>query len=248
MSSLWRLTSALPCRRLPVVLPASSTRPWRRCLHGPEPPKDEFTAVAEYPEIPQHRSPFEKEYNALVAKVASLKTVEERLWWLNKPKYFGWHSAVLEPTAIPVGALDFVKCVTCTDTVEGLPERFNRPELDSEAARLAEKVAPRLKRYLRSDRSLLEFGDTVNNDRELWHEKSARPLPDYFHEPQENKVKTLCRDIHRNIYLSLLAELPHLKQSKVFYDVSTQSFWFKSNFKPEPRQIYRRLRQQERVI
>ncbi len=69
-------------------------------MHGLPPPKDEYVEVAEYPELPKYRSAKEKEASKLADFVGSLRTVEERLWYLNKPKYFGWHSIAINPDKV----------------------------------------------------------------------------------------------------------------------------------------------------
>ncbi len=161
---MWRLTSSAA-----GVLRFSARPRASACLHGLPPPKDEYSEVAEYPSLPTHRTQFEKESAKLANFIQGLRTVEERLWYLNKPKHFGWHSIVMDAEKVPYGARDFLQCVTRTHVVEGLPERYREEALDSRARQLADLVAPRLERAMR-DQELEETEQDVANDKISMHE------------------------------------------------------------------------------
>ena len=58
--------------------------------------------------------------------VKKLDTVEEKLYHINKPKYYGWQSYVINATNIKPTSLDFVQYVTNTTMVENeLPSVYN---------------------------------------------------------------------------------------------------------------------------
>jgi hypothetical protein len=65
------------------------------------------------------------------------------------------------------------------------------------------------------DKSNMESGHLVANDRILFHEENARPLPEDYHKRREADVVAKCRELHRRIYYPLRADLPHLTDSKV---------------------------------
>ena len=50
--------------------------------------------------------------------VKTLDTVEEKLYHVNKPKYYGWKTYVINAASIQPTSLDFVQYVTNTTVVE----------------------------------------------------------------------------------------------------------------------------------
>ena len=166
MANLSRL---LQCRQLisrhrfPVHLSSA------RSIHGP-PKVDEYHKEAQYPKIEIHATEREREELKLSEFVKSLKTVEEKQWYLNKPKYYGWYSRVVDAKAIKYGSLDFVQYATNTTLVDGkLPDRYGSVlksvesseesanslpseekllAIDVEARQMAQEIEPILKAYL----------------------------------------------------------------------------------------------------
>lgn len=99
-----------------------------RKFHGP-PKQEEYTAVAQYPDIPQFKHKDEASYSALKNQMKSLRTVEEKQIYLNKPKYFGWYSCVLDIDKIPPDSLDLMQHATNTTIVKNkLPEKLEELE------------------------------------------------------------------------------------------------------------------------
>ena len=102
-----------------------------RKFHGP-PKKEEYTAVAQYPEIPQFKNEDEAKYAELKKLMKSLNTVEEKQIYLNKPKYYGWYSCVMSIENIPPESLNLMQYATNTTIVKNeLPEKLK--SLDEKA-------------------------------------------------------------------------------------------------------------------
>ena len=97
----------------------------------------------------------------------SLKTVEEKQYYLNKPKYYGWYSTMIDAQFIRYGSLDLVQYLTNTTLIDDkLPERYgnvgtnneetsevpSREEkllpIDIEARRIAHQIEPAIKAFL----------------------------------------------------------------------------------------------------
>jgi hypothetical protein len=76
--------------------------------------------------------------------VASLKTVEERQFYVNKPKYYGWYCSQIRADTIPYGCLDFAKATTWTHVVKGLPEAAYS-DLDVAAEAAVERLKPEIR-------------------------------------------------------------------------------------------------------
>ena len=59
------------------------------------------------------------------AKVKAMKTVEEKKYYVNLPKYFGWRAWLLDTSDVAPASLPATQFVTNTTVVEGLPESYN---------------------------------------------------------------------------------------------------------------------------
>lgn len=94
-----------------------------RTIHG-LPPTQDYDDEPRYPELPKTKDPDKIEEEKLVEFVRSLRTVEEKLFYLNKPKYYGWYSSIIDPSRIGYGSLDFIQYATWTHVVSELPERY----------------------------------------------------------------------------------------------------------------------------
>ena len=90
------------------------------------------TVVAQYPEIPQFKNKDEANYVELKKQMKSLNTVEEKQIYLNKPKYWGWYSCVMNIENIPPESLSLIQYATNTTIVKNeLPEKLK--SLDEKA-------------------------------------------------------------------------------------------------------------------
>ena len=89
-----------------------------RKLHGP-PKVNEYSDVPLYPPIPKHRTSKEEDMHDLKKDIRDMKTVEEKQFMINRPKYYGWYSYILHQNTIPSDALEFVQFSTWTHVAEG---------------------------------------------------------------------------------------------------------------------------------
>lgn len=183
-----------------------------RGLHG-LPPKQEYEEQAKYPPLPKLTDKNKIEEAKLVDKFDQLKTVEEKLYYLNMPKYYGWYSAVIKDQMIPYGCLDFAQYSTWTRTVPGLPALYQSPELDSLATELAAKVAPEVEKLMLKDLDQWQGMHQVPNDKIFPNEKHATvssPVVD-----QKARTHHLVRSLNRIFQVMLEPEAPHLRDAQV---------------------------------
>ena len=75
--------------------------------------------MAVYPSIPGHATKDEALRHQLKENIKQLKTVEEKQFAINRPKYYGWYSSIIDSDFIPPDALDFVQFATWTTKIEG---------------------------------------------------------------------------------------------------------------------------------
>jgi len=97
-----------------------------RAIHGPAMPTNEelYDEVAQYPAIPRFRNEDEKMEAEHAEKVKGMRTVEEKQYYVNLPKYFGWKAYMMDTAKVPPAALPSVQFTTNTTTVEGLPSPY----------------------------------------------------------------------------------------------------------------------------
>lgn len=131
-----------------------------RSIHGPK-RGEEFNKVAQYPSIRPYRNQDEKGEAELTETIKNLKTVEEKQWYINKPKFYGWYSTIVGIDRIRYGTLDFAQYVTNTVIVDNqLPECygnvFKKSEeelvdsnlIDIEAKKITAEIEPLIKSFL----------------------------------------------------------------------------------------------------
>ena len=51
-----------------------------------------------------------------------MRTVEERFYLHNMPKFYGWWSIVVKVHNVPYNTREFAQFATLTNVVDGLPE------------------------------------------------------------------------------------------------------------------------------
>ncbi len=75
-----------------------------RLLHGPQ-RVDEYSETAMYPPISRYRTDDEKSAAKARDLVRECDTVEEKMYQINRPKYYGWWSYIMQPDKIPADLL-----------------------------------------------------------------------------------------------------------------------------------------------
>lgn len=88
-----------------TVLRRTDFRPQTfRLLHGPQ-RVDEYSETAMYPPISRYRTDDEKSAAKARDLVRECDTVEEKMYQINRPKYYGWWSYIMQPDKIPADLL-----------------------------------------------------------------------------------------------------------------------------------------------
>ena len=218
--------------------PQATTLGLTRNFHGP-PKKDEFTQEAVYPEIPKFRSEHEAGYADLKKTMKNLKTVEEKQIHLNKPKYYGWYSCVMNTNSMPPSALDMVKYVTNTVISRELPE--NLKALDKLALDEAERLEESFKNQLVFDEvKLLAF--QTENERDMYTQ--SRAVVEHSHNYKMQKINKRLQGIHRFLQTNLATRHSHLRNAQVDYDSRVEAFWMRSGISPDSKMVRKRKIQQ----
>lgn len=75
-------------------------------------------------------------------KIKSLETVEEKLFEINMPRYYGWKPLILKEHYIPFDALSHAQYCTRTHIVKesGLPEYYNNVVSNEQLDRMVQAI------------------------------------------------------------------------------------------------------------
>lgn len=73
------------------------------------------------------KSKWKKRKQAWHDEIKSLETVEEKLFKINIPRYYGWKSVILNEHVVPYNSLSYAQYITRTHIVKdsGLPAYYN---------------------------------------------------------------------------------------------------------------------------
>ena len=198
--------------------------------------EEEYVKEAQYPEIPQYFSENEAEFAALKEQMRKLKTVEEKQLYLNKPKYYGWYSCVMDPNKVLPTSLEFLQFVTNTTIVnDDLPKPLKN--LENIAQEEAQRLEPIIKKHLLLQ-SQVEQGFQVPNDRAEFQQVGGNMADrhSYIRKGSDYKLQNL----HRILHLHLSQNHPHLMQQTTAFDPRVEAFWMRSGMQPDMKMVRRR--------
>ena len=231
--------------RVRRLLSPSARAVTRSLLHGLPPTKD-FDDVANYPALPEYITEKEKNEQELCQTVAALKTVEERQFYVNKPKYYGWYTCKIELDNVPYGTLALAQRMTLTSVERGLPEeRYGaNGERDVKAREMSEKLAPFVRSLVvEANRRESHRGD-MQADKVYGIEKTWSVTPEmskfrHMREKSSNFVKTLNRFLVKHLVSD--QECRHLLAAQVDCNSRNEGFWFKGGFYPDRKAVLKRM-------
>jgi len=229
----------------PLHLPRLASLPPRlppamaRALHGPGRPQ-EHSPTPQYPPLsgsPSHRP--SRSVTDPKAFMAGLRTVEEKQFQLNRPKYYGWYSFLLGQDHIPVGASKFLEFATHTHTVSGgLPEYFREPS--ARVDRLVEEVAPLVEQTILDLALHTQMACDVENDKVPFREAGATQWHNRDHLREKDRSSMVIRGVHQVLHRHLSSSCPHLLDSSQDFDARNEAFWFRGGIGPDKSMIKKR--------
>ncbi|KAJ8669585.1 hypothetical protein QAD02_000844 [Eretmocerus hayati] len=154
-------------------------------------------------------------------KVEKLDTVEEKIFELNMPRYYGWRSHILTEGVLPYDPLPFAQWVTRTHIADhnGLPDYYNNimssEQLDASVQQIKSQV---------EDALAFEF-----NHKQQRYKYNANQLEDpVFLENQT--AKSVSQQLNRILTTNLSKNYPHLMEAQVDSDPRIEAFWFFGGF------------------
>ena len=224
------------CRLSAIRKPSCNHFVKRTVIHGPEKP-NEYTDVAEYPKIETFKSEDEKEFQSLADQMKRLKTVEEKQWYLNKPKYYGWYSCVIKGAKLKPDSQEFVQFATNTVVMDNqLPEVYKSLEelAENEAQRLQPLVKKLIVRLEKQYQTTFEVEPDTIAFQERHHQSHLA------HRPTREKIQRNVYQLHRLILSHLATRHSHLKDVMTSEDARVEAFWFRAGYHPDPKMVAKR--------
>jgi len=216
-----------------------------RSLHGPGRPQ-EHTATPQYPPIKE-----KKKFEDPVEFMKNLKTVEEKQYQINRPKYYGWYSHILSQDWVPHSGLDFLQFATQTHIVptgktpldgesgESSPGQVAAD--DEKVGRIVDEVAPLVEQTLLDLVAHTQHGFEVENDKLAFREKGGVHWEGGFAFIREReRQKAVIKALHQVLSRHLAPSNPHLVDSSEDFNARNEAFWFRGGIGPDKSMIKKR--------
>jgi len=224
-----------------------------RGLHGP-PKQNEYNAVAVYPPIPKYKANqhsnipnrrVKDEENRLAIKehIKQLGTVEEKVFAINRPKFYGWYSYIVHSNHVPHDSLDFIQFATWTSKIEGLPEIYSNAELTEAATKALKTIAPKIEQAILDETVHHKHGFLVRDDGDPRRDKKCKgSFPELQRETylEKDKSDSLIKKIHE-VIISHLDHSGHLANSTEDVRPRNEAFWFRGGVQPDKSMKKKRL-------
>uniref|UniRef100_A0A182MWG8 28S ribosomal protein S30, mitochondrial n=1 Tax=Anopheles culicifacies TaxID=139723 RepID=A0A182MWG8_9DIPT len=178
----------------------------------------EYTNQPEYPAIQDLSYPAKKkrEQQSWHQKIAKLSSVEEKLFEINMPKYYGYKSNILTDELFPYNIKPFVQYATRTCFQKGLPQFYD--PLKEEATKILQTMQGELE-----DAVAFELSSYSH----FMRDGNVSPL-----EREETVTRSLLMQLNRTLSNALAPNFSHLSEVETDSDPRHEAFWFLGGIYP----------------
>ncbi|KAJ1531954.1 hypothetical protein ONE63_000592 [Megalurothrips usitatus] len=155
----------------------------------------------------------------------SHETVEEKLFELNMPKYYGWNSVILRDNAVPYNFVPWSQFATRTHLEVGseISPLYSDPTIDSTASELASQLKSEVE-----DIILFE-----NEQFQRIHQftlKNTKPKSE--EEVKEIYTRSFIQHLNKVLLTTVVSSAKHLNLTTVVPDPRLDAFWFLGGINP----------------
>eukprot|EP00096_Caligus_rogercresseyi_P004044 TRINITY_DN18173_c0_g1_i1.p1 TRINITY_DN18173_c0_g1~~TRINITY_DN18173_c0_g1_i1.p1 ORF type:complete len:588 (-),score=190.63 TRINITY_DN18173_c0_g1_i1:385-2148(-) len=205
---------------------------YSRSFHGVAPPSHEslYSEKPLYPPLPRHPgNTYLTQKEAIRENMKALDTVEEKAYYLNLPKYYGWFSTSIQENNVRYGTLGFAQSSTATDVTLCGEEDVDFPV----------KHSPESKAITASSLDLI-FKYIQNTLR------VSRPLGSFKRDALNNVIDFKAHKKLQMEHLSFLKGLDRILSTQTNNTFTTdvfprlEAFWFKGGIHPDRRMVKKR--------
>lgn len=182
--------------------------------------QDEYTSEPEYPPIQElsFRAKKAREAAEWHEEIRQLSTVEEKLFELNMPKYYGYKAHMITDRKVPYNVLPLAQYATRTHFVEGaLPEAYGKLEADAKV-------------LLEAIRGELE--DVIGFEMGGYSHPELQDPNLTAQQREELVTSALLRALNRVLVNNLAGQYSHLNEIEQDFDPRHEAFWFVGGIPP----------------
>ena len=155
-------------------------------------------------------------------KIKKLETVEEKLYGINMPRYYGWKSLDLKEGDIPYDSLPQARYITRTHVVNDhkLPDFYNNlitpEELDTKIQSVKKQI---------EDVIIFEYCSRMREEGVTGETENNEAL-------RNDITNAVTYQINRILLTSLSSTVPHLMEAEVDFEPRVEAFWFAGGIDP----------------
>lgn len=156
-------------------------------------------------------------------KIKKLKGVEEKLFGINMPRYYGWKSLIVEEGQVGYNCLDHAQYITRTHVMN---ERKLPAFYDTLSNEQVDSVVENVKHHIEN---IVAF--------EYSHRLREHEIKEEVDELrqkmiQNNLVKSLIPQINRITLAAMSPAMSHLLEAQTDFDPRIEAFWFAGGVEP----------------
>lgn len=194
--------------------------------------ENQNTVEPEYPPIIERsrNAKKKKKWQAWYDQIQSLKTVEEKLFKFNMPRYYGWKSVLLDEYYIPYNSLAHAQHITRTHIMKepGLPSYYNGVISNEQLDNILQSVKSNIE-----DNIVFEHC-VRRREHEFKKDILFKDVEDVQRKwnIEDVTVKAVIQNINRTMLIHLSSKYPHLLQAGVDFEPRLEASWFAGGIDP----------------
>ncbi|KAG7196905.1 hypothetical protein KM043_000179 [Ampulex compressa] len=158
-------------------------------------------------------------------KIKGIKTIEEKLFELNMPRYYGWRSLLLEEGRVAYNSLSHAQYITRTHLMEksDLPESYDSIVDSTELDSILQTIRNRIE-----DNVSFEYSQR-RMDQRLTTSDITDPVA-----KTHAKANEMSYQVNRTLLTALSSKYPHLLEAQLDFEPRIEAFWFCGGINPPP--------------
>nr|XP_019534368.2 28S ribosomal protein S30, mitochondrial [Aedes albopictus] len=182
-------------------------------------PSEEYAEQPQYPAIEDlsFRSRKKRDAAEWHERIRQLSTVEEKLFEINMPKYYGYKAHLITDQKLPYNVLPLAQYATRTYLEENLPETYRK--LEESAKQLLDQVRGELEDVVGFE--LTGYSRSFGSNEEL------SPV-----EKEEIVTASLLTGLNRVLINGMSKKFTHLNELETDFDPRHEAFWFLGGIPP----------------
>ncbi|CAL7945468.1 unnamed protein product [Xylocopa violacea] len=157
-------------------------------------------------------------------KIKKLETVEEKLFGINMPRYYGWKGLFLEERNILYDSLVHAQYITHTHVINDgkLPEFYNSVITTEQSNAMVQNLKHRIENLI-----IFEYCHRLREQEIIEEVDKVKQK-----KLQDANTNMLVYQINRLILAAMSSSMPHLLETQVDFDPRREAFWFVGGIEP----------------